>query len=60
MDDVELLIDGSRAELEEKAGQRAASRSPIEPQDDWIVLGIVPRLKEPYLRSLAGNIEQQR
>ena len=29
MDNIELLIDGSRAELKEKAGQRTASRSPI-------------------------------
>lgn len=47
MDYIQLLVDRSGTELEEETSQGAASRSAVEPEDDWIIGGIVPGLKEP-------------
>lgn len=44
----DLLVDGSRSQLKEETGEGRTSRATIEPQDDWVVLGVVARLEEPY------------
>lgn len=43
-----MHIDASGAELKEETGQRRAARSTIQPEYNWVILGIVARLKEPY------------
>ena len=47
VDDLELLVDGSGAELEEETGQRRAARATVEPQDYGVVLGVISGLEEP-------------
>ena len=49
MDNLDVLVDGGRAELEEETGQGGAAGAAVEPQDDGVVLGVVARLKEPFL-----------
>jgi len=48
VNELALLVDRGRTKLHEKTGQRRASRSAVEPEDDWIILGVVTRLEEPY------------
>lgn len=50
VDYVQILIDRCGAKFEEETSQGTASRSPIEPKDDWIILRIISRLKEPWHR----------
>ena len=44
---LELLVDAGWAELEEETGERRAAWTTIQPEDDWVVLGVVARLEEP-------------
>lgn len=43
-----LLVDGGRAELQEETGQRGAARAAVEPKDDGVVLRVIARLEEPW------------
>ena len=47
VDNLELLVDGRRAEFQEQAGKGRAAGAAIEPEDDGIVLGVVAGLEEP-------------
>ena len=46
-DNLNLLVDGGRAELQEEAGQRRAAWATVEPENNRVVLGVVSGLKEP-------------
>lgn len=48
VDDLNLLVDGSRAKLKEETGQGRAAGATVEPKDYGIVLGVVAGLEEPF------------
>lgn len=45
--DLDVVIDGGWAELEEETGQGGTARAAVEPEDDGVVLGVVSRFEEP-------------
>jgi hypothetical protein len=44
---LDVLVDRRWAELEEESGEGRAPRATIKPEDNWVILGIVPGLEEP-------------
>lgn len=46
--ELELLVDGRWAELEEETGEGRAAWAAVEPEDDWVVLWVVAGLEEPW------------
>ena len=55
VDNLELLVNGRRAELEEETGERRAAGATVQPQNDGVVLRIVARLEEPWTVRLASR-----
>lgn len=49
VDNLEFLVDRSRAELHEQTGEGRAARATVEPQNNGVVLGVVAGLEEPYI-----------
>ncbi len=47
VDQLDLLRDGRRAQLEEQARQRGAAGAAVQPQHDGVILRIVARLEKP-------------
>lgn len=47
IDGLDVLADRAGAELKEKAGQRRASWTTVQPEDDGVSLGVISGLKEP-------------
>lgn len=45
--ELDVVIDGGWAELEEETSQGGAAGAAIEPEDNGVVLGIISRLEEP-------------
>lgn len=45
--DLELLVEGGWAELDEHTSEGRAAWATVEPEDDWVVLWVVARLEEP-------------
>jgi hypothetical protein len=50
VNNLNLLVDGGRSQLEEETGEGGAAWATVEPQDDGVVLGVVTGLEEPYKR----------
>ena len=49
VDDLELLVNGRRTQLEEEPSKRRAAGATVQPQNDRVVLRIVARLEEPCI-----------
>lgn len=45
--ELDVVIDGRRAELEEETRQRGAAGAAVEPENDRIVFGVISRFEEP-------------
>ena len=56
VDDLELLVNGRRAELKEETSKRRAAGATVQPQNDGVVLGIVARLEEPWTVDISSAI----
>jgi len=50
VDRLDVLADGAGTKLEEQSSEGRAARTTIQPQDDGVILGVITRLEEPYLR----------
>jgi hypothetical protein len=47
VDELELLVNRGRAQLKEETCERGAAWATVEPEDNWVVLGVVAGLEEP-------------
>lgn len=45
--ELDLVINGRWAELEEEAGEGGTARASVKPENDGVVLWVIARLKEP-------------
>lgn len=50
VDDLDVVVNRGRAQLEEETGQGRAARAAVEPEDDGVLLGVITRLKEPWVK----------
>jgi hypothetical protein len=48
VDELDLLVDGSRSKLKEETSQGRAARATVKPEYDRVVLGVVTGLEEPF------------
>ena len=53
IDDLDVVVDGRRPQLEEEAGKGRAAWATVEPKDDRVLLGVIARLEEPCVKELA-------
>lgn len=51
VDSLDILVDGTGAQLQEETSERRATGAAIEPEDDGVVLGVITRLEEPFVGS---------
>jgi hypothetical protein len=50
VDKLNLAVHRGWAELHEETGQGRAARAAVQPEDDGVVLRVVTRLEEPFIK----------
>lgn len=50
VDGLDVLADRTRAKLQKQPSKRRAAGATVQPQDDGVILGVIARLKEPFLQ----------